>query len=240
MSFNQTLGKLQVSTFACESRGLVGLVTTLWPGIPPLDYKWPSLLGLGFTCSPVSPSKFSPRLCIQVQWTFSITPQPKINPILSSLSSMTTYLSSALGMTNGWMINKLIYQQMNWHHFYTILIRNYTRFASHSIALSVLAFSTLSHGLMPKTTWFNYNFKINCILIFVIIWVLRLSTQSLKQCFANGVSHRCCHKTSFCLHPFKLFAMSLLFRNVLREDSPHARMYKFISQRRDALGRRQL
>ena len=40
--------------------------------IPPLDYKLPSLLGLGLTCLPMSPIKYSPRFCIQVQWTLSL------------------------------------------------------------------------------------------------------------------------------------------------------------------------
>jgi hypothetical protein len=76
-----------------------------------------------------------------------VTTQNQSN--LSSLNSMTFYLSSALGMTYEWMTDKLIYQQMEWHYFYTILKRAYPIFAFQSLGLFVLAFSAISQVLMP-------------------------------------------------------------------------------------------
>ena len=75
---------------------------------------------------------------------------------------MTIYLSSALGMTHGWMDDRLICQKEKSRHFYTILKRACAIYASHSLGLSVLAFLQLVMAFNSKSSSYGHQAMANC------------------------------------------------------------------------------
>jgi hypothetical protein len=70
-----------------------------------------------------------------------------IQSLKGLMPKLTIYLSSVLGIMYGQMNDRLIYQQVKRHHFYTILKWAYAKIAFHSLGLSVLAFTTIKPRL---------------------------------------------------------------------------------------------